>query len=80
MRYPSFEERNVKRIAALEAHDAIEYASLCGEMGIAEHSVEDWELYEGGNDLIKIGSDARSSGARSLQRQFDSQQSYTNSY
>jgi len=52
----SFEELSAQRVLALGNHDAVKYFLLCDDLGIGEHSIEDWELYENGRDLRGIAS------------------------
>ena len=47
MRY-SAEKVEMQRRAALDSRDAVRYFALCNEMGISEHSLEDFGLYERG--------------------------------
>lgn len=42
------ERLEAQRKAALEGRNAVKYFTLCNELGIGEHSVEDFDLYERG--------------------------------
>ena len=64
----TIEDRGILRKRALESRDAVRYAFLCDDIGIPEHSIEDWELYERGHDIIAIEtiSDSRTSSVKSV--------------
>ncbi|MEK6846938.1 MAG: hypothetical protein AABY16_02115, partial [Nanoarchaeota archaeon] len=42
------EKLEKQRKVALEGRDAVRYFALCNDLGLSEHAVEDFDLYERG--------------------------------
>ena len=50
-----------RRRAALDSRNAVQYFTLCNDLGIGDHSIEDFNLYERGQ--LESGNDSFAEGS-----------------